>query len=90
MGVGMAKAAAISSRLGFCDPKTLERVRSLIVQAGLPVEVPGGISLQDLIQGMEVDKKSAGGKVKFVMCAGIGKAHFHSLAPQEIIAALEA
>ena len=90
VGVGMAKAAAISSRLGFCDPKTLERVRNLIVQAGLPVEIPSGVSRQDLIQGMEVDKKSAAGKVKFVMCAGIGTTRFHSLAPQEIIAALGA
>lgn len=90
VGVGMAKAAALSSRLGFCDPKSLERINRLISQAGLPVEIPQGIDLQDLIQGMEIDKKSAGGKVKFVVCAGIGKTRFHSLAPQEIIAAIGA
>jgi len=41
-----------------------------------------------LIQGMEVDKKSAGGKIKFVMCAGIGKTRFHSLSPAEVLAGL--
>jgi 3-dehydroquinate synthase len=90
VGVGMAKAAALSNRLGFCDPQTLERINRLIFQAGLPVEIPQGVDLQALIQGMEIDKKSAGGKVKFVVCAGIGKTRFHNLAPQEIIAALGA
>jgi hypothetical protein len=39
---------------------------------------------------MEVDKKAAGGKIKFVMCAGIGKTRFHWLSPGEILAALGA
>ena len=46
--------------------------------------------MQNLIQGMEVDKKSAGGKIKFVMCAGIGTTRFHALSPGEILAALGA
>jgi 3-dehydroquinate synthetase len=46
--------------------------------------------MQDLIQGMEVDKKSTGGKIKFVICAGIGKTRFHRLSPGEILAALGA
>ena len=39
---------------------------------------------------MEVDKKAAGGKIKFVMCEGIGKTRFHWLAPSEIINGLGA
>jgi 3-dehydroquinate synthetase len=35
--------------------------------------------MQNLVQSMEVDKKSAGGKIRFVMCAGIGKTGFHAL-----------
>lgn len=89
IGVGMAKATALSKRLGYCDETVLERVCKLIAQAGLPLDMPANISLQSLIQGMEVDKKSAAGKVKFVVCAGIGKTRFHILAPQEIVAALE-
>ncbi|MBM4260774.1 MAG: 3-dehydroquinate synthase [Deltaproteobacteria bacterium] len=88
IGVGMAKATALSKRFGHCDETALERVCKLIAQAGLPLEIPASVTLQELIQGMEVDKKSAAGKVKFVMCAGIGKTKFHSLAPAEIIAAL--
>jgi len=56
----------------------------------LPFDVPSDVRLQDLIQSMEVDKKSADGKVKFVMCAGIGKTRFHWLTPGEILGALAA
>jgi 3-dehydroquinate synthase len=90
VGVGMTKATAISLQQGFCDRKSFERVIQLIKKAGLPIELPSDISIANLLQGMEVDKKAAGGKIKFVMCEGIGKTRFHWLAPGEIANALNA
>ncbi len=90
VGVGMAKAAAISARHGFCDRPGLERIRGLIEKAGLPAELPKNVSRASLLQGMEVDKKSTDGKIKFVMCAGIGKTCFHGLLPAEVLASLDA
>jgi len=90
VGIGMAQATAISVHQGFCDQRSLERIRKLIRKAGLPVDIPPDVSRQSLIQSMEVDKKSAEGRIKFVMCAGIGRTCFHSLAPGEILAALGA
>ena len=90
VGVGMVKAAALSTEQGFCDQQTFERVVGLIKQAGLPSEIPGNISLPGLIQALEVDKKAAGGKIKFVMCEGLGKTRFHWLSPSEILAGLSA
>ena len=89
VAVGIAKAAAISVRQGFCDRQSLARIRALIEKAGLPAELPKSVTAQSLIQGLEVDKKSAGGKIKFVMCAGIGKTRFHSLTPAEVLASLD-
>jgi len=43
-----------------------------------------------LVRGMEVDKKSADGKIKFVMCAGIGKTGFYSLTPEQVVATIGA
>jgi 3-dehydroquinate synthase len=88
IGVGMVKAVALSMRQGFCDPVSLNRVVALLKKVGLPVEIPPGVSPQNLIQAMEVDKKVAGGKIKFIMCEGIGKTRFHWLAPNEILSAL--
>jgi 3-dehydroquinate synthase len=90
IGIGMVQAATISVQEGFCDQRSAERIRKLIKRTGLPLEIPREVSMQNLIQGMEVDKKAAGGKIKFVMCAGIGKTRFHWLSPGEILGALGA
>jgi len=90
VGIGMAQATAISVHQGFCDQRSLERIRKLIRKAGSPADIPPDVSRQSLIQSMEVDKKSAEGRIKFVMCAGIGRTCFHSLTPGEILAALGA
>jgi 3-dehydroquinate synthase len=89
VAVGIIKATALSIYQGFCDRPTLERIAKLVQRAGLPVEIPPEISLQRLVRAMDTDKKSAGGKIKFVMCERIGRTRFHWLAPEEILRALE-
>ncbi len=90
VGVGIVKAAAISLQQGFCAEKDFARIRKLVETAGLPLDIPADVRLQDLVQSMEMDKKSGGGKIKFVTCAGIGKTRFHWLTPGEILTALGA
>jgi 3-dehydroquinate synthase len=88
VAIGMIQAAAISVRQGLCDRVSFERIRRLIARAGLPTEIAARVEPEELIQRMEVDKKSADGKIKFVLCEGIGKTRFYSLAPAEIAAGL--
>jgi len=88
VAIGMAQAAAISRREGLCDDNSLKRIHHLIKGAGLPTGLPSGIKLQELANKMEVDKKSVGGKIKFVLCGGIGKTQFHWLSTEEILAEL--
>jgi 3-dehydroquinate synthase len=88
VAVGMVKAAALSVQQGFCDKASFNRVVALVRKAGLPVEIPLGVLPQNLIQAMEVDKKVAGGKIKFILCEGIGRTRFHWLAPDEILSAV--
>lgn len=90
VGIGMVKAAALSVQQGLCDQRSFERIRKLVKKAGLPVEMPTGLCMQSLIQAMEVDKKSLDGKIKFVMCTGIGKTCFHWLSATEVLAGLGA
>jgi 3-dehydroquinate synthase len=75
---------------GFCDGKDFARIQKLVEKAGLPVDIPSDVRMQDLVQSMEVDKKSAGGKIKIVISAGIGKTRFQWLTPEEILGALGA
>jgi len=88
VGIGMVQAASISGNQGLCDERSLKRIRQLIAAAGLPVEIPSDVGRLDIVQRMEVDKKSSGGRIKFVLCEGIGKTRFHWFSPEEIIAQL--
>ena len=88
VGIGMVKASAISAQQGFCDQASLRRIHDLIHKVGLPSEIPADVTGEDLIRGMEVDKKSGGGKIKFVVCTEIGKTRFHRLTPAEVLNAL--
>jgi 3-dehydroquinate synthase len=88
VAIGMAKAAVISARRGSCDASTVSRIHSLIQKSGLPTELPQNLARERLIEGMGVDKKSAGGKIRFVLCDGIGKTRFASLSPAEVMATL--
>ena len=88
VAIGMTLAASISVREGFLDEESFRRIHALITRAGLPTRLPSHMNPQELVKRMEVDKKSAAGRIKFVCCAGIGKSRFHWLSPQEIAAAL--
>jgi 3-dehydroquinate synthase len=88
VAIGMAQAALISQHQGVCDSESLTRIHHLIRRFGLPTDVPLGIGPDELTKKMEVDKKSSGGKIKFVFCAGIGKTRFGWLHPEEIVTML--
>lgn len=90
VAIGMVQAAAISLNQALCDRGSLKRIRKLIAAAGLPIEIPSDISPLDIVKSMELDKKSAGGRIKFVLCEGIGRTRFHWLAPEEIVSQLTA
>ena len=90
VAIGMAQAASISARQGCCDEESLHRIQRLIRRAGLPTAIPSSIKAAELVKKMEVDKKSSGGKIKFVLCAGIGRTHFDWLSPEQIVAEMGA
>ncbi|OGQ17788.1 MAG: 3-dehydroquinate synthase [Deltaproteobacteria bacterium RIFCSPHIGHO2_02_FULL_60_17] len=90
IAIGMTQAASISVRQGLCDKESLRRIELLLRKAGLPTAIPSPFRAEELVKQMEVDKKSAGGKIKFVLCEGIGKTQFCWLSAQEIAARLSA
>ena len=90
VAIGMAQAASISVRQGACDEQSLSRIQRLITRAGLPTAIPSDMKPSELVKRMEVDKKTAGAKIKFVLCAGIGKTQFYWLSPEQIVAKLAA
>ena len=85
VAVGMIQAAALSAGQGLCSAAELRRIEALVRRADLPWRIPDDIALEDLIAGMALDKKSHAGKIKFVLCEGIGGTRFQWFSPEEIV-----
>lgn len=77
VGCGMVMAAQLSQRLGLVDPTFVQRLKTLIERAGLPVVGPVLNQVDNAgryLDLMRVDKKAEAGEIRFVVIDGPGKA----------------
>ncbi len=74
VAIGMIYASRLAERLGRIDAATTDRQIALLEAVGLPTRLPDSMSLQasDIIDRMRLDKKSVGGKLRFVLPARLG------------------
>jgi 3-dehydroquinate synthase len=70
---GMVMAAELSARAGTLRREDAARVKAIIERAGLPVRGPA-LPLEKYLELMQVDKKAAGGKLRFILLEGLGRA----------------
>jgi 3-dehydroquinate synthase len=73
VGTGMVMAAELSVRAGTLSREDAERVKRLIARAGLPMKGPN-LGAERYLELMQVDKKAAAGKVRFILLDGLGRA----------------
>jgi len=74
VAVGMVMAADLSQRMGWISETDIDRIRKLITAAGLPILVPKGMSADQFMSLMSVDKKVQDGHIRLVLLRGIGQA----------------
>lgn len=74
VAAGMAMAAELSARIGWLPQSDVDRVRAILLQVGLPVAPPQGISQQRFLELMAVDKKALGGVIRLVLLKAVGDA----------------
>ena len=75
VAAGMVVAADMSARLGLLQAADVERVRSLLVRLGLPVDAPR-FGAQRALDYMSVDKKVKSGRIRLVLLERLGAARF--------------
>jgi shikimate kinase / 3-dehydroquinate synthase len=80
IGAGLVLAAELSRRLGHLSGGDVERVRALLRRAGLPVMAPG-LGVDRYLELMSVDKKTRGGRLRFVTLKRLGEAYVAEDAP---------
>jgi 3-dehydroquinate synthase len=85
VGCGMVMAADLSWRMGLLDRPSRDRIEKLVEAAGLPAVAPD-LGAQRWIELMQVDKKSSGGEIKFVLLNPLGSAII-TAAPQDLLLA---
>ncbi|MDP2808612.1 MAG: 3-dehydroquinate synthase [Rhodocyclaceae bacterium] len=92
ISVGMVMAAELSRRLGWLDAADVDRVRALLLRAGLPVAGPNPAVLpaDRTLDLMGHDKKVIAGKLRLVLLKRLGEAVTWGDAPEaDIRAAIE-
>ncbi len=73
VATGMVMAAELSVRAGTLRRADAERAKALIARAGLPVRGPK-LAVERYLELMQVDKKVAGGQLRFILLDGLGGA----------------
>jgi 3-dehydroquinate synthase len=73
VAAGMVMAAELSVRAGRLKATDADRVRALVQRAGLPTAAPQ-VSRKRWSELMSLDKKAAGGRVRFILLDTLGRA----------------
>lgn len=90
VSVGMVLAARLSALLGMATAADADALSALLRRFGLPVELPTGLSPDDLMARMQLDKKATADGLRFVLWDGPGKARLvDGVAPEAVLAVLK-
>ena len=89
VAAGTMMAVELSRGLGWLSAADVERVRALLLRAGLPVTGPD-LGVSRYLELMSHDKKVIAGSLRLILLKGLGRAVTHADAPgADIAAAIE-
>jgi 3-dehydroquinate synthase len=74
VALGMAASSRLAVELGMWDAECDGRQLALIAKAALPVKLPAGLDVEEVLKSLQLDKKVQDGKVRFVLPVRLGEA----------------
>lgn len=74
VAIGMLLAAKLSARLSWIPQADVDRLKNLLLAFDLPIDVPEGISAEQLLELMQLDKKNRAGRLRLVLLKALGHA----------------
>jgi len=89
VGCGMVMGADLSCRLNLISKAELERLTKIIKSMNLPT-VPPKFGAERYMELMQVDKKTEGGQIRYVILEKMGKAQIKSVPDTQVIETLSA
>lgn len=84
VSIGMVYAARVAERMGMMDGDSVRRLADLLGRTGLP-QRREGLDVQATIETMKFDKKSVGGRTRFILPTCIGEVVIRDDVPDEYI-----
>jgi 3-dehydroquinate synthase len=84
VGCGMVMGADLSRRLNFITQDEANRLTQIIQSMNLPI-TPPKFGAQRYMELMQVDKKTEGGQIRYVVLEKIGKAQIKSVPDAKVI-----
>ncbi|MSQ12770.1 MAG: 3-dehydroquinate synthase [Dehalococcoidia bacterium] len=85
VAIGMNAAGIISHHMGLLSADGLAAQTSLLRRYGLPLRIPTDVDLDAVLNAMQLDKKTAGGKVRWVLLKEIGHAVTNGDVPATLV-----
>lgn len=85
VGIGMVAASRLAVALGLWDEACDRRQLALILKAGLPTKLPQGLTVEAILNSLQMDKKVKAGKVRFVLPTAIGAVKITDQVPADTI-----
>ena len=87
VAIGMVGAAKLSQRLGLLPSAAVGRQQALLQEFNLPTGF-SGLDLTEITRAMELDKKTKGKAIRWVLLQDIGKVVIRSDVPQQEVLAV--
>lgn len=87
VAAGMMMAAHTARRLGQFSEADVERVKSLLLRAGLPVRGPQAMAPEAYLPHMMRDKKVLAGELRLVLPTAIGQSEVRGGVPHDLVLA---
>ncbi|GAB7214233.1 hypothetical protein OS42_08440 [Dickeya oryzae] len=87
VAAGMVMAAHAARRLGQLSADDVERIKALLLRAGLPVTGPREMAPQAYLPHMMRDKKVLAGELRLVLPTAIGQSEVRSGVSHELVLA---
>ncbi len=89
VAIGMVAEARLAEQIGMGVGGLAGQISSVLANLGLPVDIPAGISTEDMLAAMQVDKKRQAGNLRFSLPVAIGDVRTGiPIKPAEVISIL--
>jgi 3-dehydroquinate synthase len=85
VAAGIVCASKLAEKLGMIGPDLTRRQVALLQQFGLPTAAPAGFATDELVAVMRRDKKTAAGKLRFILPTRLGAVKLVDDVPESLV-----